>query len=236
MTVVRGRRDGFAWLALAALAMVAVLVLPALAHPKPAPSLAGLWKIDPSRTETPFSGEHHSMGGGYGRHGGWGGGGWGGGTGGGWGDGHRGGGGGGGGGGEPGGDPSEGGADGSSGRHGTSRLRPEPLPPVMRVTQHASLMTLADSSGVAVAEIAVGDSASSGASPDTAVTVFAAPHFTGAWKGDQLVITRELADGIVIHDTWTLKSKGRELEIKSTIVRADHPTLEFKRVYQRMEG
>ena len=224
MTVVPTRRHGVAWLALAALAMVAALVLPALAHPKPTPFLAGLWKIDPSRTETPFSGEHRSMGGGYGRHGGFGGGG------GGWGGGHHGGG---GGGGEPGGDPA---TDGSGGRRSANRLRPEPLPPVMRITQHESLMTLADSSGVAVAEIAIGDTAVSDGSPDTAVTVFAAPHFTGAWKGDQLVITRELADGIVIHDTWTLKSKGRELEIKSTIARSDHPTLEFKRVYQRLGG
>ena len=225
------RRRTLAWRALAVLAMVTALVLPALAHPKPAPSLVGLWKIDPSRTETPFSGEHHGSGGGYGRHGGGGGGGWGGGMGGGWGGDRHGG----WGGGAPGGDPSAGGGGGSGGRHGTTP-RPEPLPSVMRITQKESVMTLADTSGVAVAEIAFGDTTTSDASPDTAVTVFAAPHFTGAWKGDQLVVTRELAGGVVIHDTWTLKSKGRELEIKSTVTRADHPTLEFKRVYQRMEG
>jgi hypothetical protein len=219
MTIVRWWRRWLAWRAVAVLALVMALVLPALAHPKPAPSLAGLWKIDPTRTETPFNGEHHTPGGGFGGHGGWGGG-MGGGR-------HRGGGG-------PGGDPGQGGDP--SGERRTSAARPQPLPAVMRITQHESMMTLADTSGVAVAEIAFGDTASSGASPDTAVTVFAAPHFTGAWKGDQLVITRELADGVVIHDTWTLKSKGHELEIKSTIARADHPTLEFKRVYQRMEG
>jgi hypothetical protein len=106
----------------------------------------------------------------------------------------------------------------------------------MRITQNESVMTLADTSGDTVAEIAFGDTAASGASTDTAVTVFSAPHFTGVWKGDQLTITRDLADGVVAHDTWTLKSKGRELEIKSTIARTDHPTLEFKRVYQRLEG
>jgi hypothetical protein len=106
----------------------------------------------------------------------------------------------------------------------------------MRITQNEAVMTLADTSGNAVAEIAFGDTAASGAPTDTAVTVFSAPHFTGVWKGDQLTITRDLADGVVAHDTWTLKSKGRELEIKSTIARTDHPTLEFKRVYQRLEG
>jgi hypothetical protein len=196
------------------MAAVMLLVLPALARPKPAPTLTGLWRLDPSRSETPSGGggEHRPMGGGFGGHGGgmgWerGGGGY---------HGERG-----------------GGSGGGSGSRGLRGIRPAPLPPLMRVTQDRSVVMLADTSGFTVAEIAVGDTASA----DTSVTVFDTPHFTGAWQGEHLVVTRELAQGVVVTDTWTLKSKGRELEIRSSVKPSgDRPGLEFKRVYTRMES
>ncbi|MFI5372287.1 MAG: hypothetical protein ACHQ52_12085 [Candidatus Eisenbacteria bacterium] len=212
--------------ALVATAAVLLLVIPALARPKPAPTLSGLWRLDPSRSETPTGGsEHRSMGGGFGRGGGWGG--MGGGHGG-WGGGGRG-----GRGGDGSGEGRETGAREGGGSRGLRGIRPAPLPPVMRVTQGGNLLTLADTSGVTVAEIAIGDTATA----DSAVKVFDAPHFTGVWQGGHLVVTRELTQGVVVTDTWTLKSKGRELEIKSTFKPAgDRPGLEFKRVYARMES
>ena len=96
-------------------------------------------------------------------------------------------------------------------------------------------MELADSTGAAVADIVTG--ASTPAPADTATRLLAAPRLDGQWKGSKLVVTHAWPNGVVITDTWELKSHDRELDLRTEVKSpGDMPTREWKRVFMRAEG
>ena len=221
-------------LALAGVMMVAGGVTSAQAgSPKPPPDLSGQWRLDPSRSDTPGrpSGGGGSRGprmggrGGGGFPGGGGGipGGRGGGGRGGWG--RRG-----GGGGEGGGEGGPGEAGGPGGgdaqRGGGQRMR---LPDFMRIEQSEAFVTLEDSSGTALQEITT-----RGGSADTTSLPPDVPRLLGQWKKDQLEVKHEDARGGTITETYSIEDKGQSLVLKTKV--EGRRTLEFKRVYQRVNA
>ena len=210
-------------------ALGAFLVAPARARAKQPPALAGLWRLDPTQTVTPGRRNGGPPGGGFGGGGGGGGGmrggrrggfgGGGGGFGGGGGGGRRG--------------MGGGGGDGPRGGSEFDELRPTSLPPLLRIDQHPDQVTVDDSTGTALLEIATGVDAPG----DTAVRMFATPHFTGLWKGSKLVVEHEVGHGALATETWRLKKRDRELEIETRIQPPGSlPSREFKRVYLRSQG
>jgi hypothetical protein len=194
------------------------------------PDLTGDWRLDPKHSDTPqrpgggFGGGGGGGGGGrMGRRGG-GGGGWGGG-GGGWsgrGGGRHGGGG-------------EGGGEGGAGENGgdpsgSAVGRPVRLPDLMRVTQTATVVSFADSSGAVLREIAEVP-----AGADTLPHAPGAEHLSGQWKGSKLVIQRTGPRDSKIIETISLENKGRSLQIDTKIEPgSERPSREFKRVYNRV--
>ena len=192
---------------------------PASAHARRPPDLTGEWRLDPGRSQLPprpdARGPHR---GGWmgrmGHGGGWGGGGarY--------------------GGGDTDGDggvSAEVGARG--GGHGSRDVagRPMPLPDRMHVAQSDSLIEIADSTGMAIADIATGAAPTDGDS-----SPFRIERLPGEWKGSRLEVRRDLHDTVRITDTWELKDRGRTLEIGTRVAADDGPTLDFKRVYVKV--
>jgi hypothetical protein len=107
--------------------------------------------------------------------------------------------------------------------------RPMPLPDRMRVAQSDSLIEIADSTGMAIADLATG-----AAPPEVDSSPFRTERLPGEWKGSRLTVSRDLHGAVRITDTWELKDKGRTLEIGTRVVPEDGPTLDFKRVYRKV--
>jgi hypothetical protein len=198
------------------LAMAAMLGLWVTAHAedKNKPDLTGQWRLDAAHSDMP---QRPPGGGGYGG----GAGGWGGGGGGGWGGGgghhHE------GGGGE--GRPPGGEASASD----PSRPRPVRLPDLMHITATPALVSVEDSSGTVLEEIATVSAAA-----DTFARAPGAPHIEGQWKGDKLVIEREGPRGKVT-ETISLEDKGATLVFHTKMESSgDMPSREFKRVYRKV--
>jgi hypothetical protein len=216
--------------------LIAAGVTPAYAKAKQPPELSGEWRLDadksqmpnpPEQSQAPPTGGTRRGGGGLGRGGGGGGGGWGGGGGGRIGGGRRGGGY--GGGGDAGGQRSSGGA--RRDRSG-SAARPMLLPPVLRIDEAQGMVRLADTTGTEVAEILLESSA-----PPVSSSPSSVRRLTGKWKGSHLQATSDGAEGAKIIEAFSLKSKGRTLEIKTKVESSgDRPSFEFTRVYEKVAG
>jgi hypothetical protein len=216
--------------------LIAAGVTPAYAKAKQPPELSGEWRLDadksqmpnpPEQSQAPPTGGTRRGGGGLGRGGGGGGGGWGGGGGGRIGGGRRGGGY--GGGGDAGGQRSSGGA--RRDRSG-SAARPMLLPPVLRIDEAQGMVRLADTTGTEVAEILLESSA-----PPVSSSPSSVRRLTGKWKGSHLQATSDGAEGAKIIEAFSLKSKGRTLEIKTKVEPSgDRPSFEFTRVYEKVAG
>jgi hypothetical protein len=178
------------------------------------PDLTGEWRLDAQHSDMP----QRPPGGGGGGYGG-GGGGWGGG-------------GCGGGGGHP---PHPGGGGGGRPPGGEasasdpSRPRPVRLPDLMHITATPALVSVEDSSGTVLEEIATVS-----AEADTFAHAPGAPHIAGQWKGDKLVIEREGPRGKVT-ETISLEDKGATLVFHTKMESSgDMPSREFKRVYRKV--
>jgi hypothetical protein len=189
------------------------------------PDLNGNWKLDPLRSTMPQRPEGGGQHGGHGGGHGWGGGGggsWGGGGGGGgWGGGHHGGG---------MGHGHEGDEAGSGGdRDAHNGARPPRLPYLMHVTETDMIVSIEDSTGAVVMEIAT--------VPPEADTLAQAPgaeHMTGEWKGDKLVVVHDGPNDSRVTQTIDLEDKGQSLVIDTKIASGDDsPPREFKRVYRK---
>ena len=226
-----GREPSTLGVVLGGVAVLALLVASAfgLVHmataAKTAPSLAGLWRLDPSKSDMP--------GGHGGGHGGWGAGA--GGAGGGaWGGGHHHGGMGGDGGmgggfGHHGGHEGMGGGPPDSTRMGGAMARR--LPDLIRIQQTANDVTFADSAGSALLQVLT--STSNAGAPEPGAQ---AEQFTGKWNGDHLEFKRPGPGGQDVTQKIHLEDKGRTLVIETKIPgNGERPGRDLKRVY-RMEG
>jgi hypothetical protein len=200
-----------------------------------APDLSGTWSLDRAHSDIPAAppaagrdagrrGGGDQDGGDPGgdsgrRRGGWGGGGggWGGGGfGGGWSDGgrHRRGG--------------EGGDSTASDRGESGpRMRPLRIPDVVHVTETASLVSIEDSTGAVVEEIATVPAAA-----DTLARAPGAYHTLGEWSDGKLVIVRPWFGGANFTDTVSLEDQGRTLVIRTDITRG-RDTRTVRRVYRK---
>ena len=178
------------------------------------PDMTGVWRLDAQRSDMP----QRPPGGAGGWGGGGGGYGWGGGGGGG--HHHEGGGDGGGGGRPPGGEASS---------SDPGHPRPVRLPDLMHVTATATLVSVEDSTGAVLEEIATVS-----AEADTFAHAPGAPHIAGQWKGDKLIIERQGPRGKVT-ETISLEDKGASLVFHTKMESSgDMPSREFKRVYRRV--
>jgi hypothetical protein len=228
------RRSPMHGIALVASVLIAAGAAPVYAKAKQ-PDLSGEWRLDadksqtpnpPERSQSPRAGGMGRGGGGFGRGGG-GAGGWGGGRGG---RGRRGGG--------YGGDSGDGGERGEGGEgrtrrdHGGSEWRSMLLPPIVRIDVAQGVVRLEDTTGTELAEISFETSpALASSSP------FSVKHLNGRWKGSRLQATSGEIEGPKITETFSLKSKGRTLEIKTKVEpQGDRPSFEFKRVYEKAMG
>ena len=197
--------------------MVAAMLGPwtaAQAGDKEKPDLSGEWRLDAAHSDLP-----QRPPGGGGGYGGGGGGGWGGGGYGGHGGGHRG--------------HGDGGWGGGGGAEASgsdaSRPRPVRLPALMHVTATPTLVSVEDSTGAVLEEIATVS-----AEADTFAHAPGALHLAGRWKGDKLVIEREGPRGKVT-ETISLEDKGAALVFHTKVESSgDMPSREFKRVYRKV--
>jgi hypothetical protein len=128
-----------------------------------------------------------------------------------------------------------GGQRGSGGVHrdrGGPAVRQMLLPPVLRIDVAQGVVRLADTTGTEVAEILLESSAPPASSSPSSVR-----RLTGKWKGSHLQATSDEAEGAKITETFSLKSKGRTLEIKTKVEPSgDRPSFAFKRVYEKAAG
>jgi hypothetical protein len=183
-----------------------------------APDLSGTWRMDRTRSDVP-----QRPGEGRGSRGPrMGGGGWGGGRGGG-----RGG--------------MEGGGRGGSGRGGwrggsdrdgadQARARGPRLPEILHVTETATLVSLEDTTGAVVEEIAT-----VAAEADTFARAPGAEHLSGRWDGDKLVFELPAREGPAVTESITLEDKGKSLVIHTELAATEErPARSFNRVYRRV--
>ena len=124
-----------------------------------------------------------------------------------------------------------GGAEGGGGQGGAAAgPRFVRLPDFMHVTETATLVSIEDSSGTVVQEIAT-----LGGEPDTLAHSPGAQVLEGEWKGQKLEVQRQGARGAKITQTITLEDKGNLLVIQTKMEAGGNmPAREFKRVYQRV--
>jgi hypothetical protein len=103
------------------------------------------------------------------------------------------------------------------------------LPSMLRIDVAQGMVRLADTTGTELAEIVL-ESSGSPASPSSS----GVRRLTGKWKGSQLQATSDQAEGAKTTETFSLKNKGRTLEIKTKVEpSSDRPSFAFKRVYER---
>jgi hypothetical protein len=178
--------------------------------------LTGTWQLDPSKSDAPRGGMGRGGGGGGGMRGG--------GFGGGMGGGGRHGGGGHmrGGGGAP---DAEGGAQGD--RPAGDRMRPG-LPRLLHISTVDTGLSLADSSGAVVQEIAFTALPASEPSVE-----HHAPRIPGVWKDGKLEAEREDSRGTKITETFSLEDKGATLVVKTKMAPSQGGGFEMKRVYHK---
>lgn len=168
-------------------------------------NLTGLWRLDRKASDPPPNRGPRPEGGGGG---GWSGGG---------GGGMHGSGGGHGGGPPEGGPPREGGGGGGG---------PRRLPDLIHISQDDMVVSLEDSTGTVLQEIAVGGAqVKHPDQPDLQIG-------EGTWKKGELEVSRQGPRG-EIHEEFSLADKGATLVVKTRLTGRDGESREFKRVYRR---
>ena len=192
------------------------------------PDLSGQWRLDPAHSDS-FHPPGRSGEGGEGHHGSYGGS-WGG---------HHGGGGGwdGGGGGGYGGHGSGGNGDGEAGGGpggapaGGERPRPVLLPDLFHITQTDNDVSIEESTGVVMQEIATVS-----ADHDTLLHAPSAQVVYGKWKGSKLEIQRQGPRGGQVTQTFELAGRGETLVIEIKMAaNGPMPAMSVKRVYTRVK-
>jgi hypothetical protein len=177
-----------------------------------ATDMSGWWSLDASKSDSPpamggpggWEGRRgrHGGGGGFGGH--HGGGGW-------------------------GGRPT--GGEGGDGEDSQRRGRPVRLPERFRIQQDTGTLTIADSTGAPVEEIAIGRKVEE--PPEGMGAANAVPTFAGTWNQGQLEIVRNGSRG-TMKQSFALEEDGKDLVIRTTVAARDsRPSREFKRVYRR---
>jgi hypothetical protein len=112
---------------------------------------------------------------------------------------------------------------------GARAVRPMLLPSTLRIDATQGAVRLADTTGIEVAEILLGSAA-----PPVNSSPPGVKHLTGKWRGSSLQATSGEPEGARVTETFSLKSKGRTLEIKPKVESSgEGPSFEFKRVYDR---
>jgi hypothetical protein len=120
------------------------------------------------------------------------------------------------------------GAEGEAGAGGEAQ-RPLRLPPRIHVTQTAKLVSVEDSSGAVIEEIATVPAAA-----DTFDRAPGAVHVLGGWNGHALELTHEGPNGSKRVETWSLSDNGASLVSEVRIQGGELPERSFKRVYRRV--
>jgi len=164
--------------------------------------LAGVWRLDPAKSELPSRMGRGPGGGGWGGRGGGGGGRWGGRGGGGGGWGGR------GGAGGEGGEAQRGDAQGGPGPRGGRGGR---LPELIEIKQGGGVIAFADSTGTLLQEIRTEES---GAPPSSPVNADGVRELTGHWDGGTLIAEWTAPWGGSVVQKASLEDHGRLLEIK----------------------
>jgi hypothetical protein len=133
------------------------------------------------------------------------------------------------GGGGEGGEGGEGG--GAQGDETPRRGRPVRLPERFKIQQDAGTLTIADSTGTPVEEIAIGRKVEE--PPEGMGDPKAVPTFSGSWNKGKLEIVRSGSRGSM-KQSFALEEDGKDLVIRTSVAARDsQPSREFKRVYRR---
>ena len=103
------------------------------------------------------------------------------------------------------------------------------LPDLLRIEQSEGFVTLEDSSGTALQEIATRGGAADATSLPPEV-----PRLLGQWKKDRLEVKHEDARGGTITETYSLEDKAKSLVLEAKV--EGRRTFQFKRVYQRVNA
>ena len=102
----------------------------------------------------------------------------------------------------------------------------------MHVTQATTVVSFEDSTGAVLREIVTVS-----AKADTFAHAPTAEQVAGEWKGDQLVVQRPGRSGSTVTETLSLEDKGNLLLIHTTMKsEGDAPSMDFKRVYRRVDS
>jgi len=106
-----------------------------------------------------------------------------------------------------------------------------PLPDAIHITETANVVSLEDTTGRVLREIATVP-----ADADTFARAPGAQHVIGAWVGDTLEVRHATPDGRVVVESWLLANDGRTL-VATVSVEGDEqrPARSMKRVYVRTE-
>ena len=120
-----------------------------------------------------------------------------------------------------------GGGGGMGGRHGGSMRLPERF----KIQQDTGTLSIADSTGAPVEEIAIGRKVEE--PPEGMGNANAVPTFGGSWNKGKLEIVRSGPRG-TMKQSFALEEDGKDLVIRTTMpARDSRPSREFKRVYRR---
>ena len=119
--------------------------------------------------------------------------------------------------------------DGTTGDNDNQAMRPLRLPRLIHVTQTARIVSVEDSSGAVIEEIATVPAAA-----DTFDRAPGAVHVLGAWNGRALEMSRETPDGAKRTETWSLIDDGASLVSEVKITGGGIPERSFKRVFKRV--
>jgi hypothetical protein len=129
-----------------------------------------------------------------------------------------------------GGDGAEGGA-GAQSDEAPRRGRPVRLPERFKIQQDAGTLTIADSTGAPLEEIAIGRKVEE--PPEGMGDPKAVPTFSGSWNKGKLEIVRSGSRGSM-KQSFALEEDGKDLVIRTSVAARDsQPSREFKRVYRR---
>lgn len=98
----------------------------------------------------------------------------------------------------------------------------------LRIEQTPAYVTVADSAGATMREVALGDAPKGNDGEGV-------PVASGRWSGHKLEVVGSLPNGRMYSETWSLSDDGKTLTIVSkTEARDDRPAMEMKRVYRRV--
>jgi hypothetical protein len=103
------------------------------------------------------------------------------------------------------------------------------LPDVLRIEETGNTLSLEDSVGAVVQEIAIGKGKDNDLSEDVV-------KVSGEWKGDKLEVKREGPRGGKMTEVYSVADEGRTLVIQRKAEFGGHGAREWKRVYRRVSS